>query len=79
MTKKKSKTTVKEVTKDWTLGETLETYPETMEVFAQFGLHCIGCAISAYETIEQGAQVHGVDVNDLLKKINEAVKKERGG
>jgi len=77
MPKKKQKT--EEVTKDWTLGETLEKYPETMEVFAQFGMHCIGCAIAMHETIEQGAKVHGIGVDDLLKKINEAIKKERGG
>jgi hybrid cluster-associated redox disulfide protein len=75
----RKKTKIEEVTSDWTLGETLEQYPETMEVFAQFGMRCIGCAISMHETIVQGAEAHGINVNDLLKKINDAIKKERGG
>ena len=69
----------KEVTKDWTLGETLQTFPETMEVFAQYGMHCIGCSIAMHETIAEGAAVHGTKPEDLVKKINMRIKKERGG
>jgi len=65
------------VTKDMALGECLEKYPETMEVFAQFGLHCIGCAVAMHETIEQGAQVHGLDVKELVNALNNAVKKHK--
>jgi hybrid cluster-associated redox disulfide protein len=78
MAKKKSTDKKEFVNKDWSLGETLQQYPESMEVFAQFGMHCIGCAIAMHETIEQGAQVHGIDANELVKKINEAISKERG-
>jgi hybrid cluster-associated redox disulfide protein len=72
MAKKKEKKEF--VTKDWTLGETLEKYPEAMEVFAQYGMHCIGCAISVHETVEQGAEVHGMPLEEFLKKINAAIE-----
>jgi hybrid cluster-associated redox disulfide protein len=38
------------------------------------GLHCIGCHMSAYETIEQGCLAHGFskkEIDDLIKKLNE--------
>lgn len=65
------------VTKYMALGECLEKFPETMEVFAEYGLHCIGCSIAMHETIEQGAQVHGLDVNELVNALNKKVKEHR--
>ncbi|MBW3016918.1 DUF1858 domain-containing protein [Candidatus Woesearchaeota archaeon] len=59
------------------LAEVLEKYPETMEVFAQFGLHCIGCVIAMHESVEQGAEVHGLDVGKLVDALNNAVKKHK--
>ena len=39
----------------------------------EYGLHCIDCGLTTYESIEMGAAVHGLNKNDLdamLKKIN---------
>ena len=40
------------------------------ETLLSIGMHCFGCAIG--ETIEEAAMVHGVDVDDLVKRLNEA-------
>ena len=60
------------------IGEALQKYPETFEVFLEHGLHCVGCSIAQFENIEQGAKAHGIDVkrliNDLNKKINKKTK-----
>lgn len=66
----------KKITKDMTLGEVLEKYPETAGVMFKHGLHCIGCHISAYETIEQGAQAHGIDVDKFLDDLNKVAEKK---
>ena len=39
-----------------------------------FGMHCFSCPFSLMETIEQAAEVHGVDVDLMLKKLNELLK-----
>ncbi|MBR1625253.1 MAG: DUF1858 domain-containing protein, partial [Clostridia bacterium] len=31
------------------------------EVLMQMGMHCLGCALSHGETIEEAALVHGID------------------
>ena len=64
------------ITKDSNLGEIASNHPETMEVFMKYGLHCIGCMAAQYETLEQGAKAHGIDVKKLVKDLNEAVKKK---
>ena len=60
-----------DITKDMTLYEVLQINPQIAPVFFEFGMHCLGCPISRGETVEQAAQAHGVDVNEMLQKLNE--------
>ena len=57
------------VTKDTGIIEAVQNHPEIMEVFAEYGLGCIGCMAAHFETIGQGAGAHGIDVM-LLSKIS---------
>jgi len=63
------------ITKHMFLADVVQTYPETAEIFLQFGLHCFGCHVVMFETIEQGAMAHGLNVDDLVKALNAAVSK----
>ena len=63
------------ITKEMTLGEAVSKYPQTMEVLFRYGLHCIGCHVSAYESIEQGAIVHGLSKDQIDKMVEEMNKK----
>jgi len=58
------------------IEEVLKKYPETAEVFNEHGFHCLGCAAASFENLEQGAMAHGVDVEKLVKELNEVVEKE---
>jgi hybrid cluster-associated redox disulfide protein len=53
-----------------TIQEVVESNPETIRVFMEHGLHCIGCAVARFENIEQGAMAHGIDVDTLIKDLN---------
>ena len=58
------------------IGKLLETYPETKKVFAKhYGESCFTCPGQAYETVDQTASMHGMDVNMILKEINEEIEK----
>jgi hybrid cluster-associated redox disulfide protein len=63
------------ITKDMTLGDAVSRYPKTVEVLFRYGMHCIGCHISAYETIEQGALAHGMSQPDIKKMVDEMNKR----
>ena len=56
--------------KDTRIGEILEIAPEKAEILLNVGMHCIGCPASQMETLEEACDVHGIDVEDLLKEIN---------
>ncbi|MBE7076115.1 MAG: DUF1858 domain-containing protein [Clostridiales bacterium] len=61
----------KKITKDMTIGEALKFNEKLEEVFLGFGMHCVSCPVSQMETIEQASEVHGIDLEFLLKKLNE--------
>lgn len=59
------------VTKDTLIGDILDFDSTTAAYFFEMGMHCLGCPSSRGETIEQACEVHGVDVNEIIKKIND--------
>lgn len=59
-----------EVTKDMLIGDVIRQKPEVIEVLLGSGLGCIGCPSSQSESIEQAAMVHGIDVDQLVAKLN---------
>lgn len=58
------------IDKNITIGELLENAPEKAEILLQEGMHCIGCPASQAETLEEACQVHGIDVDKLIEKLN---------
>lgn len=61
---------------DVMIGKLLEIYPETRKVFAKhYGESCFTCPGQAYETVDQTASMHSIDVNIILKEINEEIEK----
>lgn len=63
--------------KDITIAEAVNKHPEIVPVFMKYGLSCIGCPFAMSETIEQGANGHGINVEKLMKELNQKVKKGR--
>lgn len=59
-----------EITKNTKIGELLENAPEKAEILIQAGMHCLGCPASQAETLEEACDVHGIDVNELVEKLN---------
>ena len=58
--------------KDTLIGEILEQAPEKASILEEIGMHCLYCPASQQETLEEACDVHGIDVNEVLEKINEA-------
>ena len=66
-------TTEMVITAEMAIGDVLKKYPESLKVFLSHGLMCVGCAVARFENIRQGATAHGIDVDTLIKDLNEAV------
>ncbi len=60
-----------EITADMTIGEILRTNPNVASVLMEAGMHCLGCPSAQGESLADAAMVHGMNLDDLMKKINE--------
>ena len=61
--------------KDMLIREVLE-YGDTdkiADVLYSFGMHCLGCALSHGETIEQAAEAHGVPADDIISALEKVI------
>lgn len=61
------------ITKNMSIVEVVQKYPQAAEVFFRHGMGCLGCAAAQFENIEQGAQAHGIDINALIDDLNKIV------
>ena len=59
------------ITKEMTIGELLSIDRGVAVVLMNAGMHCIGCPSSIGESLEEACMVHGIEVDELLKNINE--------
>jgi hybrid cluster-associated redox disulfide protein len=60
-----------EITKDTIIEEVLKSHPDAIQVLMKYNLGCVACMGATSESIEQGARMHGVDPEPIVKELNE--------
>ena len=69
--KDEKKVEIKQVTRETIIGDILDMDQSTAPYFMEIGMHCLGCPASRGESIEEACEVHGVDCDELIEKLNE--------
>jgi len=64
------------ITKDMLLFKVIKKYPKTLVILAKYNLGCIGCWAAKSETLEQGLKAHGLNVNKIVKELNNLIEKK---
>ena len=59
------------ITKEMTIGEILNANPNVAPVLMEAGMHYLGCPSAQGEPLEEAAMVHGIDIDALMKAIEE--------
>lgn len=62
------------ITADMNIKEVIEKHPEIVAVFQKYNMECIGCIAASFEKLSDIAMVHGVNVENFVKELNEAVE-----
>ena len=62
-----------EITKETLIGEIVENAPDLFPLFQEIGMHCMGCAMASGENVEEACEVHGVDADAFVAKLNAAL------
>ena len=61
---------MRQITKEMSIEEAINAHPKAVEVFNQYHMGCFTCMGATAESIASGAQMHGVDVDELLGDLN---------
>ena len=59
------------ITEDMTIGNIVREYPSAATVMLEYGLHCIGCHVAEWETLEQGCKAHGISKEEMDKMLDD--------
>jgi len=66
----KAKTAIK-IGRKMNLAELVTVYPELVNVLMEdYGLHCVSCFAAGFDTLEEGAKIHGYDDKDIEKMVS---------
>ena len=65
------------VTKDMIIGDILKEAPDMAPVLMAAGMHCVGCPSAQMETVEEAAQVHGIEPDLLIARVNAFVESQQ--
>lgn len=61
----------KKITKDMIIADILKVDEGLVPVLLNAGMHCVGCPSSLGETLEEAAEVHGIDPDELCELLND--------
>lgn len=72
--------TLTEITEDTNIANAIDQYPEILDVFLEFGFKQLSSPVARKTvakmfTIKQATKIHPVNIDTLLKALNEKIKK----
>lgn len=59
---------------DMSLDEIMRRWPQTLPVFVQWRLHCIGCPIADFHRLRHAADEHGYGLAELRTAVELAIE-----
>lgn len=58
------------ITKDMNIRKIIEVDEDLAGILIASGMHCLGCAMSHFENLEEACAVHGIDADALCDELN---------
>ncbi|MDK2822191.1 MAG: hypothetical protein PWP71_109 [Clostridia bacterium] len=65
------------ISKDISIMELLQTHPGAAEILKSMGMGCCLCMGASTETLEQGIRAHGLNLEEVLNRLNEVMDKDK--
>lgn len=69
------------ITREMKIADIVRQYPSAAETLLEYGIHCVGCRVSQFETLEQGLTGHGLtpeQVDEVVTKLNGGIPETKG-
>ncbi|WEX08562.1 DUF1858 domain-containing protein [Chelativorans sp. AA-79] len=69
------------MTPDHYVDDVMRRWPETIRVFLNYRMHCVGCPIGRFHTLADACREHGIDLDHFLADLRVVIRTnmEHGG
>ena len=61
-------------TTELTVDEVMRRWPSTIRVFLDFHMHCVGCPIATFHSVDEASREHGIDLVMFLSSLRRAAQ-----
>lgn len=58
------------ITLETPIAEIMQEWPETIQVFLDHHMICVGCQMSAFDTLADAVAYYGYSAEEFLHKLN---------
>jgi hybrid cluster-associated redox disulfide protein len=65
--------TESKITPKMPMNEILSRWPETIPVFLEYKMSCIGCYMSSFDTLEEALAVHNLPIKEMVEALNKTI------
>lgn len=62
------------ITGKTTVAHVLSHWPATVPIFIRHRMACVGCSMSAFETLEEAARVYGLDFAAFMGELENVIQ-----
>ncbi|MGL4911683.1 MAG: DUF1858 domain-containing protein [Romboutsia sp.] len=59
------------ITKDTIIADIIKVKPNAPQILMSYGMGCIGCPSAQMETLQQACEIHGLNLEEVLEKLNQ--------
>jgi hybrid cluster-associated redox disulfide protein len=66
------------LTPSTTVADVLRTRPLAARILMNRRMHCLGCEIAPFETLEEACEIYGVSLGALLAELNGTTTESAG-
>ena len=57
-----------------TVAEILDAYPQTIRVFFDHHMICVGCVMAEFDTLEDAAANYNIPIAQLLEELDDQIR-----
>lgn len=61
------------ITAEMIVADVFERWPQTVPVFLDHGMSCVGCDMSIFEYLSDAVQMYGLEVEDFIAELNRVI------
>lgn len=59
-----------------TVDQVVTRWPQTISVFLQHQMACVGCHMATFDTLEDVARIYGLSLDGFLGRLRQAIDQE---